>query len=370
MKYDFSEFDTAAYCHSRIAAAKCRFAWDASGVEDMTKAKREAWQSEFRARFAEALGGLGGWERPELEPEVVEIVQLDGYQREAVSFTTRPGLRARGYFLAPDDCPPGSPGIVCLPGHGRGVDSIVGIAADGSQRALAQTDEYAGDFALQCVRQGFPVFGLELIGFGARRDSAAKAVSAEASSCARDSMAALMLGESMAGWRVWDAIRALDYLQTRTEFVDPERLGMMGISGGGLVALYAAALDARVAACVVSGFFNTFAASILPIDHCVDNYVPGLLTLCEMPDLAALVAPRMLCVENGRDDPIFPVDAFRGAVDQAREIYAAFGASERLAAEVFEGGHQFHGIKAFDMLRGLWSKQTSGETPGQGFEPR
>ena len=207
----------------------------------------------------------------------------------------------------------------------------MGIAPDGSQRRLGQPDEYAADFALQCIARGYPAFALELIGFGERRDPDLQA-SDGGSSCSRDSMAALMLGETLAGWRVWDAMRALDYLQTRTEYVDPERLAAMGISGGGLVALFLAALDPRVRLTVLSAYFNTFAGSVLAVDHCVDNYVPGLLHLCEMPDLAALVAPRALFAESGRDDPIFPFAAFENAVAQAREMYGVFGVPDRFAA--------------------------------------
>ena len=296
------------------------------------------------------MGGLGGWERPPLEPALVETRQLDGYRRESVTFTTRPGLRAFGYFLVPDDCSPGRPAVLCLPGHGRGVDSIVGIAPDGSQRPLDRPDEYAQDFALQCVAHGYPTFALELPGFGRRRDAEARASGPDTNSCARDSMAALMLGETLAGWRVWDTVRALDYLEARTDCVDPVRLSVLGISGGGLAALFTAAWDTRVRACLVSGYFNTFAASILSIDHCVDNYVPGLLRLAEMPDLAALIAPRALFVENGRDDPIFPCSAFEEAIAQARDIYQIFGVPDHFSAEAFDGGHQFHGSGAFAFL--------------------
>ncbi len=143
----------------------------------------------------------------------------------------------------------------------------------------------------------------------------------DASSCAQDSVAALMLGETLADWRVWDASRALDYLQSRTDCADAARLAALGISGGGLAALWTAAWDTRVRACLVSAYFNTLAASILSIDHCVDNYVPGLLRLAEMPDRAALVPPRALFVESGRADPIFLFAAFEQAATQARDIH-------------------------------------------------
>ena len=66
-----------------------------------------------------------------------------------------------------------------------------------------------------------------------------------------------------------------DFLQSRPE-VDGERIGMVGISGGGLVTQFTAALDDRIKAACVSGFCSRFEACILSIHHCIDNYVPGL----------------------------------------------------------------------------------------------
>ena len=338
---DTALFDTESYRRTRIAAVQAEYAWANADVAHANDAERLRRQQTFRDRFASLLGSLNAWERPPLAPVVSETVACAGYRRETVTFTTRPGLTAFGYFLIPDTVTSAHSAILCIPGHGVGVDGMCGLAEEA----------YAEDFALQCVQQGYPTFALEIAGFGRRRDAEAKRLGAGASSCMRDSTAALMLGETMSGWRVWDAMRALDYLQTRTDCVDPARLGIMGISGGGLVSLFTAALDTRLDACVVSSYFNTFAASVLSIDHCVDNYVPGLLQLCEMPDLAALVAPRALFAVTGDTDPIFPVAAFREAVAQAEKIYRAFGRPDRFGSEIFAGGHRFHGTGAFAFLR-------------------
>ncbi len=296
------------------------------------------------------LGGLEVWNRPPLDAVTIRVEQLDGYRRETISFTTRAGLRAFGYLLVPDTTRGPRPTMLAAPGHGRGIDACVGVGPDGRQRLLNQPEEYSNDFALQCVANGYTTFALEAISFGVRRDPVAQAQSPEASSCTRDAMAALMLGETLAGWRVWDAMRALDYLSARTDCVDPDRMGVIGISGGGLLALFLAAADTRVKAAVVSGYFNTFAGSILAVDHCVDNFVPGLLNLCEMPDLASLIAPRFLYTESGSDDPIFPLATYQQAVDRAEAIYQNFGLPEHYQWEVFPGGHQFYGKGAFDFL--------------------
>ena len=72
---------------------------------------------------------------------------------------------------------------------------------------------------------------------------------------------ALLLGQTMIGWRVWDVMRTIDYIATRKE-LDAKRVGCMGISGGGTCTLFSAALEPRIKAAMVSGYLNTFRDSI------------------------------------------------------------------------------------------------------------
>ncbi|HVO44266.1 MAG TPA: hypothetical protein VMT34_16680, partial [Aggregatilineales bacterium] len=95
----------------------------------------------------------------------------------------------------------------------------------------------------------------------------------------------------------------------------------------------------------------SFRDSIMSIDHCACNYVPGILQYAEMADIAGLIAPRPLLVESGGHDPIFPTAATRRALDQLRPIYRCFGAEDRLDADFFEGAHQWSGRKAYDWLK-------------------
>ena len=136
----------------------------------------------------------------------------------------------------------------------------------------------------------------------------------------------------------------------------------MGISGGGLVASFAAAVDERIKAAVVSGFANTFQASILAVPHCIDNFVPGLSQLAEMPDLLGLIAPRPLLIEAGARDPIFPLHAADEAYDQLKAIYALLAAEPLLAYDRFEGDHEISGRLAFEWFGRIWpSKEAEHE---------
>jgi len=304
------------------------------------EAKR--WQRTLRRNFIERLGGFP--ETVPLKPRVLSREECKGYTRETLQFTSREGLLVFAYFLLPHEAEQPLPAILCLHGHGPGVDPIVGLGADGKPLKEA---EYQHAFAVQAVQRGYAVLAIEILGFGRRRTDVPGVYHGH--SCGPLSGTALMMGQTMAGWRTYDAVRALDYLETRPE-VDATRMGAMGISGGGLNTLYVAAVDDRVRASMVSGFLNTYRNSIMAIDHCIDNFVPGLLLDAEMSDIAGLVAPRALWCENGTTDPIFPVKAFRQALRDTKRIYGVFGAPENVNGEVFEGEHQFHGVGAWEFL--------------------
>ena len=333
--------DTLAFSHEMYDHASRAMAFQAStGVEP------EGWQRNLRTKLVELLGDFPS-EKCELLPRVMETKEFSTYTRETVLFQSRPNMTVFGYLLLPKDFEAPGPVILCLHGHGRGVDDIVGIQEDGTMRT--EYGEYQNDFALQCVDRGYAALAIEQFGFGHRRDEAACQRGAGNSSCLPASGAAFLLGETMIGWRVYDAMRSLDYLSTRPE-IDMNRIGVMGISGGGTTTFYSAAIDERFKVAVVSGYFNTFRDSILSINHCIDNYIPGVLKYAEMYDIAGLIAPRAMFVESGTEDTIFPIDATRFAFDQAREIFRIFGVEDQLGLEVFEAAHSFHGVGAFQFL--------------------
>ena len=183
---------------------------------------------------------------------------------------------------------------------------------------------------------------VEPIAFGCRRDARSAKRGLGNSACQPVAGAALLLGETMIAWRVYDVMRTIDWIETRKD-LDASRIGLMGISGGGTITTFAAALEPRIKAAMISGYLNTFKASIVAMSHCIDNYVPGILNWCENYDVASLIAPRPLYVESGTRDNIFPIAASKEAFANVKRVYTALGAPDAAEHEIFEGEHLFHG---------------------------
>lgn len=304
------------------------------------------WRASLRDKLIELLGGFP--ERIPLDPEVLERKEFDAYFRERIVFNSAPDVSVVGYLLIPKGVELPAPGVVALHGHGYGKDDIVGIWEDGTERSIP--DGYQKDFAISLVKNGFVTFAIEQACFGERRELEDINKDKYQSSCRKVSFWAMLLGKTVLGMRVWDVIRAIDYLETRKE-VNPASIGVMGISGGGMTSLFSSALDERIKASVVSGYLNTFRDSILSVHHCECNYVPGILRYAEMYDIASLIAPRALLIESGTKDNIFPIKATEFSVSKVRKVYELLGVPEKLEVDIFEGRHQISGRKAYDFLK-------------------
>lgn len=283
------------------------------------------------------------------EPVLLERTVCDGYIRERVQLSAIPGLSFAAYVLVPDSYSRDPlPAVVALHGHGYGSREIVGLKPDGSPDM--EPPGAHGHFAIQLAKRGMIVIAPDVAGFGERRLQADVAANPDVNhSCLRLSTLLMMHGKTLAGLRVTETLKTVDYAAGRAE-VRSDRIGIMGFSGGGMISFLTAVLDPRIRAAVIAGYPNTFKDSILAVQHCVCNYIPGMLAHAELPEWLGLISPRPLFVESGSEDRIFPEQGFRAAADQLRDIYRREGAEDRLMADLFPGRHQISGRYSYDWL--------------------
>jgi dienelactone hydrolase len=294
-----------------------------------------AWRPRAARRLAELLGPLPERVNPDTETTGVEA--CDGYRRERIVFDAEATMSVPAYLLVPDGRRQAGPAVLAVHGHGPGKSQVVG---------LEETETPNGDYARQLVRAGHVVLAPDLRCFGERADWNPP----DHYACDTNLVHAVMAGVAPLTQNLWDLARCLDVLGAHP-LVDPARMGVAGLSYGATMALFLAATDDRVAATVVSGYFSSWAESHkMPWNMCGSQVLPGMLGRLEHLDLAALVAPRPLLVESGRDDDLFPAAEAEAQMDRLRHVYAMSGAPDALVHDVFDGGHQWHGTVALDFL--------------------
>ncbi|RKY65234.1 MAG: hypothetical protein DRP99_00550 [Candidatus Latescibacterota bacterium] len=313
-----------------------------------TPEEARAWGRAFRHRLWEVLG-LYRIEVPnDLEPEQVEEADCGDHVRQKWYVTTEPGVRVPFYLLKPKGATGRLPLVLTPHGHNpTGKELYVGIWHTKEERE--EIEEGERDIAVQAVREGYIAIAPDMRGFSElmREDDRREG---KRNSCRTMLMHDLLFGRTLVGDRVHDVMRLIDYALTR-EDVDPERIAITGNSGGGTVSLFAAACDVRIKVSVPGSYFCTFRASIGSIYHCECNYIPDILTLGEMYDVAGLIAPRPFCAVNGREDPIFPIEATKEAYEKLRKVYEVFGVPERCELYVGDGGHRYYKDGAWSFIR-------------------
>ena len=336
-------FDPLAWTLDRHKTAPLKMTFKAT-----SKKQAESWQKSFRSKVADLIGGFPETRIP-LAPQTLEVTDFPDYRREKFVIETRPGVMLLGALLTPKGgASQPFPTVVCVPGHGRGLDDIVGVNADGK---TAPTEKNVHrDYAVQVVKQGLAAVAIEPMAFGCRRDAGTKSKGAGTSACYPTAGSALLLGETMVGWRVYDVMRTIDWIATRPE-LDSRRVGCLGLSGGGTCTLFSTALEPRIKVAYVSGYLNTFRDCIMSMSHCIDNYIPGILQWGEMYDVAALIAPRPLFVESGERDPIFPLKGSLESFAHVQRVYELWDAKDQTAQEVFPGVHEFWGRQGLPWLK-------------------
>lgn len=260
----------------------------------------------------------------EIEKKFEEMgIQIDKYRLEAID-----GLDFPVYHIKPEN----PKGKVILYLHGHDDLGLMGALLERHDKV-----RYHKMIPLKLAHEGYDVYAPELIGHGDAHYIDFPKGSKKNSGCLPNGNFITLLGFSLGGFRAYQSLRTLDFMDKLEAAND---VTVFGISGGGMTTQHILPMDDRIKSGIVACYSNTYADSILAKDHCSCNYVPGLLRLGDSYQLLALAAPKKLFTVNGKSDRGFPLAGSQKAFDYIKNVYENMGVSGNYTSEIIEGRHE------------------------------
>lgn len=307
------------------------------------------WEKIRPRRYGEFIEMMGiqdyaGKEKTSLKVTVTGTIQRDGYRIEKLYYESLPGLYVPANLYIPDHLEKPAAAILYVCGHSA------------SQKVHYQP--YPAKFA----SLGFVCLIIETIQWGEVRGDHWGCYD-------RGWFNWYSRGYNPAGVELWNAIRGIDLLASRPE-VDPERLGVTGISGGGSQSWYIAAADPRIKAAAPVCGASTLKAQIgqRTVDGHCDCMMPTNTYLIDFQDIGALIAPRPLLIAQADRDGLNTIESVRELYSDLKNVYEMHGAAGQISLVETPGGHSYHQtsremIHSF-FFRYLCGKEISPEETG------
>jgi dipeptidyl aminopeptidase/acylaminoacyl peptidase len=265
------------------------------------------WQQGLRQDLAQLMkitDLMKQGEHISFETKILQESTDDGYIQREIELQSTPGRRIRVILTLPRPPAAGKmPAVVCLHGHG------------GSRHAVYEAEAPYRGFAAELARRGFVTIAPDVGQHDVFEEE-----------------------HTLMGERLWDAMRCVDYLESLRE-VAPNRIGCAGLSLGGEMAMWLAAMDIRIQAAVSAGFLTVM--DQMERNHCLCWKFDGLRELVDFPDIYALTAPRALQCQNGKLEPTsqFNITMAKYAIEQIRPAYFDFSRPENLELDIHDGAH-------------------------------
>lgn len=286
-----------------------------------TISNRRDWQRKRPEVLKQIRYSLGLDPLPAKTPlhaRITGVVERKDYKIEKIVFESMPGLFVTGNLYIPTGVK-APPAVVYVCGH-----------SPGPAGAKVHYQHHGIWFA----KHGYAAFLLDTIEFG-------ELPGIHHGTHDLGMWYWLSLGYTPAGPEVWNAIRALDYLETRQE-IDAKRVAITGISGGGAITWYAAAMDERFQA-AASVCATWTVGQHIALDAVQENcdciYFPNVFQY-DLPAVGALIAPRPFKILGALRDGSFPPGGYREAYERTRPFYELFGTANQLSLFEFDSQHE------------------------------
>ncbi|MDE2817319.1 MAG: acetylxylan esterase [Chloroflexota bacterium] len=284
----------------------------------------EDWQAHMQAvreHFRDSLGAFP--DKTPLNPQLMGVLERDGYIVEKLLIESQPGFPVTVNLYRPPEITEPLPAVLNPLGHW----------ADGKAQDVVQAR------GIGLARHGYVALVYDPIGQGERSQhwDAATHTDPVPSSTEQHAGACLpcwLTGQTVINHMVWDGVRMLDYLETRTD-VDVSRIGCTGASGGGTFTMFLTAFDDRIKAAVPvcsTATYERMHSKGQIGDPCQDP-VGSYPNDMEMADLLMCRAPLPMQITCTTYD-FFPLIGVRDVYADVLDCYTALGVPER--ANLFE----------------------------------
>ncbi|MBI3697008.1 MAG: acetylxylan esterase, partial [Acidobacteria bacterium] len=292
-------------------------------AEIHTTADAERRRQWVRAKLLEILGGLPDYRGP-LNARITGRLSNASYTLEKVIFESLPHYYVTANLYRPNQ-PGRYPAVLMSAGH----------------TTLGKTENHR--MAANLAAKGFVALAYDPVGLGERMQAYDRRVGRGIGGCcANEHLQAgaqsILIGQCVARYFIWDAMRALDYLLSRPE-VDPGRAGAAGCSGGGCLTTYIAALDPRVKAAAPACFLNSFRLLFAGPDPDSEMSLPQFLAAgLDHADFLEVSGNTPWLILATEGDYFTPAGA-KLVYEEARRWYRLYGAEDKVQFFIGPGPH-------------------------------
>ena len=293
--------------------------------------KIEDWQKRqvyVRQKLWDILGSFP--EKTPLNAKITGTVKKDGYKIQNIIYESLPGFYVTASLFIPDKVKKPAPAILFCSGHSTAVYRL-----ESYQLPL-----------LNLVKKGFIVLAIDPIGQGERLQyfdpvKGESVIGSSTKEHSYPSVQTFLIAKSVARYFLWDGIRGIDYLVSRRE-VDPARIGVHGLSGGGTQTAYISAMDERVAASAPAGYITSYRRLMesIGVQDGEQNLYHETSGGIDHADLIEVRAPKpTLIMATTRD--FFSIQGSRETFSELKRVYAFFGEPDNIEITEDDYGHGY-----------------------------
>ncbi|MFN4227452.1 MAG: alpha/beta hydrolase family protein [Candidatus Ratteibacteria bacterium] len=295
------------------------------------KKQAEEYQQEIREKIKKAFFPFPLSEKTPLNPKITGTIRRKGYRIEKIIFESMPSCFVTANLYIPENLKPPFPAVIAPCGHSR----------------QGKAEPKYQEFCQRLVHNGFLVLIYDPFDQGERSQYylLPKNLPIRDDCCFAHNMIGKqmnLIGEFFGSYRVWDGIRAIDYITTRQEW-DKNFIGITGNSGGGTLTTYLWAIDQRLSAASPGCFITPLLYNLeneLPQDR--EQYPPGILgNGVEISDFFISRVPSPLILLGQKYD-YFDIRGFKEICDEIQSFYRIFNKEGNFEYFIGNNTHGYH----------------------------